>query len=84
MPSPSRLRPRRLGTVDGLKVRVIDDPAAPGVDLGHVFRMLAKMMVRGHQRTGDHEAISAVSRPASTLTVSPNPRPDHDTNNEAA
>lgn len=30
------------------------------------------------------EAINPPSPPVSTLTVPPNPRPDHDTNNEAA
>ena len=77
-------RSRRPGRLDGLKVRISDDPAAPGVDVGRVLKTLARLLVRTHQHAGDHTAIIPVSQLSSTLTVSPNPRPDHDTNNEAA
>ena len=79
MPSRSR-RPSRL---DGLKVRVIDDPAAGAADLGQALRILARLMVRGYQHAGDREAIASVSPTTSTLTVVPNPSPDHETNEAA-
>ena len=84
MPSLSRRRSCRPGNFDGLKVRVLDDPAAGDVDVGRALRTLARLMVRSYQHAGDQTAIVPVLRPSSTLTVLPNPRPDHDTNNEAA
>lgn len=84
MPKRATARSLRRGTIDGLKVRIVDDPAASGADVGHALRLLARLMVRGHRDAGDHTAIIPDSRSASALTVSPNPRPDHNTNNEAA
>ena len=72
-----RIRARRPGRIDGLKVRIIDDAALSGVDLGRALRILARMMVRSHEHAGDQTAIIPISQPSSTLTVSPNPRPDH-------
>ena len=69
---------RRAGRIDGLKIRIIDGPAISDVEFARTLRMLARMMVHNHQ------AIDAASQSPSTLTVLPNPRPDHDTNNEAA
>lgn len=83
MPKPSRHSMRGTRRIDGLKVRVVDDPAAGEVDLDRMLRALARMMVRGHQHAGDHEAISPVSRSVSTLTVAPNPSPDDETNEAA-
>ena len=84
VPSQSRRRTLRPGRTGGLRVRIIDDQPAADVDLGQVFRLLAKMMVRGHRDAGDQTAIIPDARPSSALTDSRNPRPDHDTNNEAA
>ena len=56
--------------MDGLKIRIIDDPAAPSVDLGRALRMLARMMVRNHEHAGDHQAIDTASGSSSDLTVS--------------
>jgi hypothetical protein len=77
VPSQWRRRARRPGTLDGLKVRLIDDPAASGAELGRALRILARLMVRNYQAGGDHTAIIPVSPRSSTLTVVPNPRPDH-------
>jgi hypothetical protein len=82
--SLSRRRAPRPGQLDGLKVRIIDDPAASGADVGQALRMLARLMVRGQHANGDVQAIDSAPQSSSALTVSPNPRPDHDTNNEAA
>ena len=76
-------RSRRPGRLDGLKVRISDDPAAPGVDVGRVLKTLARLLVRTHQHAGDHQAIVPVSPQSSTLTVAPNPSPDHETNEAA-
>ena len=75
---------RRPGRIDGLKVRVIDDAAPSGADLGRALRTLARLMVRSYRDAGDHTAITAIPQSSPTLTVVPHPRPDHDTNNEAA
>jgi len=82
--SPSRRRAPRPGRIDGLKVRIIDDPTTGDADLGRALRLLARLMVRAHEAHGDHQAIAVESRPSSTLTVATHSRPDHDTNNEAA
>jgi hypothetical protein len=63
---------------------MIEDPTPSGAEVGRALRTLARLMVRGHQHDGDYEAIDAASPSSSALTVSPNSRPDHDTNNEAA
>jgi hypothetical protein len=65
-------------------VRVVEDPAVGAADIDRALGTLARLMVRGYQLAGDHEAIIRVSPTSLTLTDSPNPRPDHDTNNEAA
>lgn len=70
--------------MDGLKVRIIDDPATSAADLAEALRTVARMMVRAHQAGGDQTAITENPKSGSALTVSPDPRPDHDTNNEAA
>lgn len=80
----TRRRALRPVHIDGLTIRLVDDPAAPAVDLGHALRLLARLMVRAHQHASDHEAIIPVSTTSSTLTVLAAPSPDHDTNNEAA
>jgi hypothetical protein len=79
-----RARARRPGRIEGLKVRIIDDPAASGAEVGQMLRTLAKMMIRAHEAAGDHTAIIPVTQASSTLTVLPHRSPDHDTNNEAA
>ena len=81
--SPERCARRHCAS-DGLTVRMTDGPMLTDVDLARALRMLARMMVRNYAQAGDHTAIIPVSQTSSTLTVSPNPRPDHDTNNEAA
>ena len=70
--------------MNGLKIGIIDDLAAPVVDVGHALRLIARMMVRNHEHAGEETAITPVSRSSSALTVAANPRPDHETNNEAA
>ena len=76
-PRPSRRR-GRTHRIDGLKVRITDGPTLSDAEFARALRMLARMMVRNHQ------AIDAASPSSSTLTVLPHPRPDEDTNNEAA
>ena len=83
MPSSSRRGALRPVRIDGLKVRIIDDPAASGAEVGQALRLLARLMVRGHRDAGDQTAITPVSQPPSTLTVLPQPSPDHDTNEAA-
>lgn len=78
MRSPSRRRAPRPGRIDGLKVRIIDDPTTGDADLGRALRLLARLMVRAHQADGDCEAIMPVSRSSSTLTVVPQTRTHHD------
>jgi hypothetical protein len=74
---------RRPGTIDGLKVRVIDAPSAPAVGVDHALRLLARIMVRRYQAVGDDEAITAMAPSSSTLTVVRDSRPHHDTNEAA-
>ena len=75
---------RGSNRIESLKLRIIDDAAPSDAELGHALRLLARLMVRGYEAHGDHTAISHVPPLSSALTVSPNPRPDHDANNEAA
>jgi hypothetical protein len=77
VPSSSRRRTLRPGRIDGLKVQVIDAPSAPAVDVNHALRLLARMLVRSSEARREREAISDEEQSGSTLTVSPNPRPDH-------
>ena len=74
---------RRSRAIDGLKVRILDDPAASGAELGRALRMLARMMVRGHRDAGEHAAISHEAQSGSDLTVLPTLAPHHDTNEAA-
>jgi hypothetical protein len=74
---------RRPGRIDGLKVRIIDGPAAGDVDLGRALRMLARMMVRNYDAQRDHAAIIPASSPSSTLTIVPLSAPCHDTDEAA-
>ena len=69
VPSQSRRRTLRPGRIDGLAVRVADGPALSGVDLAHALRMLARMLVRGHQHAGAHEAMIQEDPSGSDLTV---------------
>jgi hypothetical protein len=77
VPSPSRRRARVTARIDGLKVRVIEDPTPAGADFGRALRLAARMMIRSHEDVGDHEAIIHGSGSSSALTDSPSPRPDH-------
>jgi len=77
MCSHARLRARRLGTLDGLKVRVIDDCAASDAELARALRTLARMMVRSYEADGDHEASVGQLGSSSPLTLAPIPRTDH-------
>ncbi len=72
-----RAHTRRSGRIDGLKVRIVDNPAAPAADLGHALRLLARMMIRAHQADGDHGAIESADRSSSPLTPAAVPRTDH-------
>ena len=83
VPDPSCRRARRPCRIHGLKVQVIDDPTASAVNVGHVLRLVAQMMVRAHQADGGHQAIVPVSELSLELTVGSNSRPV-DTNNEVA
>lgn len=75
---PRRSRDRRFGTaaIEGLEVRIIDDPTPSGAELGQALRLLARLMVRNHGHARDHEAITN-AQSGLTLTVSPTSRPDH-------
>ena len=83
VPKTLRNRARYMDRPDGLKVRVIDDPAAPVVDVGHALRLLARMLVRAHQADGDHQAIVRDTESSSDLTVVHSLAPHHD-DHEAA
>jgi len=79
MRSTPRRRSRLPCKIDGLKVRVIDDPTAAAVDVGHALRTLARMLVRNYRRAdGDHQAITTGSESSPALTVLPHSRPHHD------
>jgi hypothetical protein len=77
VPSTIRHRAPRRGRIDGLAIRVVDDPAASAADVGHALRLLARLLVRSHQAHADHEAIIPTSRPPSPLTRAAFPRTDH-------
>jgi hypothetical protein len=78
VPSSSHPRARRPGRLDGLTVRLIEDPSPSDAELGQALRALARMMVRSYEARDDHQAADGASPSSSALTVSPNPRPDHD------
>jgi len=77
VPSSSRRRALRPGRLDGLKIRVIDDPMVIGADLDRAMKTLAKLMVRSHEAHDDHEAIVGELGSSSSLTRAAVPRTDH-------
>jgi hypothetical protein len=69
--------------VDGLELRLLEETASSGAELGRAFRGLARMMVRSYADERDQTAITDECRSFSKLTVVRHPRPDHDTNEAA-
>ena len=82
MRSSLRRRALRPGRIDGLKIRIVDGPSLTDAELGHAFRLLARMMIRSCQADTDNEAIIPDTKSSSELTVAARARPVN--TNEAA
>jgi hypothetical protein len=77
MPSATPRRGVQSRSIDGLKIRIIDDPTPIVADLGRVIRMLARMLVRNRETHGERQVIDGELGSSSPLTRAAAPRTDH-------